>query len=119
MSKEPTTDFTVRMGVLPDMQWSKGYLHIGFKDPREHSTDSSEGMYTILPFCGMVFGRERLYSPYCHDFNEGTVRCVLRNKTVTFFVDGVDCGVAWTDVTTERMHAFVSFWKRGMEVEFL
>ena len=103
-------------------------VFIGFTTRAAFTPDtiiiSSDGVYTLWPPTGKLYGSGKpgeRYPSYCAGFAHGTVRCLAdRGRgTIAFHVDGVDRGVAWTGVAPGPFHAFVRFYWRGVDVEFV
>lgn len=127
MSVESTNDFCVRVTTPPLKSTPfPGGVFIGFttRDAFTRDTDitCNGGVYTIQPFYGRLHGYRKLNTVYCqgHFKAGGTVRCVAdrARATISFHLDGVDRGVAWTNVGMEPLHALVSLYA-GVEVELL
>ena len=124
MSAAPSDDFTVRVTNQPSAPYP-GYVFIGFTTRAAFTPDTDivveAGVYTLYPRGGMLFGSGKRGTAYCAGFTHGTVRCVAdRGRgTIAFHVDGVDRGVAWTDVAPGPLHAVVVFYYPGVDVELL
>lgn len=126
MRLDPSDDFTVRLQQHPSAP-HPGVLAVGFISPAAFKPDldiqQSEEAYGVMPRSGVLCGAKNNGSVFCDGFTKGTVRCVADREagTITYYVDGVNKGVAWRDVPEGPLHAVVSFWfdAPGVGVELL
>lgn len=124
MSAEPTTDFTVSITNDAGTTFA-GAAFVGFVSPRVFCVDDQitgrDGVYTLLAMNGCLFGPgcNMFGTNYCTGFASGTLRCVVDRaaQTISFYVNGVSCGVAWNAVAAGALHAFASLSMPGTHVE--
>ena len=102
-------------------------MFIGFTTRAAFTPDSdipnstNDGVYTLYPCEGTLWGSGESDTSYCASVTHGTVRCVAdRGRgTIAFHVNGVDRGVAWTGVAPGPLHAVVVFDVPGVSVKFV
>lgn len=125
MSAEPTDDYCVRLFHEPSAS-QPGFVSIGFTTSAAFDCETDitwkDGVYTLWPWGGTLFGSGKEGEEfYCEVFSDATIRCVADRdrRTITFHVNGVDRGVAWTNVTASPLYAVVVFYYPGIVVELL
>lgn len=98
---------------------------VGFVSPRVYCSDddirSRDGVYTLLAMNGTLHGTgsNMFGTNYCTGFTSGVVRCVADRsaRTISFYVNGVCCGVAWAGVVPDSLHAVALLSLTGNYVE--
>lgn len=125
ISDSPVEDFTMRVGHDAAAR-VPGWVYIGLIRPESFQPNTyvgdAAGIYTLWPIAGMLCGSNKVFNtPYCTGFSTGLVRCVYDRAacTITFYVDGVARGVAWTDVPPGPLHAVVMFGKPGIHIDLV
>lgn len=124
MSIGVTDDFAVSVTHDPTAA-SPGCVSVGFISPTVFARDTdvhlARGAYTLWLQDGMLYGSGRYRTAYCPGAAAARVRCIANRKdrTISFEVNGVDHGVAWTDVSPGPLHAVVVFAKPGHHVDVL
>lgn len=120
-----TDEFTVEISGSR-FAMNPGYVRIGFVTLERFAPNTcllyGSGVYTIIPCCGLLSGCGKINAVYCSGFYRGTVRGVVDrvHKTISFHVDGVDHGVAWTGVDPGTLlYAVAAFEYDRVSVEFV
>lgn len=125
ISSEPTNDFTV--AVTNRKSTPHPGVVVGFTTRAVFMPDSanemawSDGVYALCPRFGMLHGSGKYNFDFCAAATSGTVRCVADrvSRTIVMHVNGVERGIAWTDVPPEPLHALVMFFCQGVKVQLL
>lgn len=123
-SFDPSDDVMINFHFTQELitPWATQLLLVGFV--REYSLDNltcEHGVYMLRPVLGTLHGTGKDYVPYCSPLTTATLRCVADRTagTISFHVNGVDCGVAWTGVEPGALRGGLMFWRPGINVQLL
>lgn len=125
MSTEATDDFSVRITneLFKDPKPDNG-VFIGFTTRTAWFNRRIGPLFGVDEYTLLLWSRHgtlcvagKVDTPYCEPFVDVLVRGVVDREhgTISFYVDGVDCGVAWSGVEATRiLHATVTFCRPGV-----
>lgn len=123
MSAEPSDDATLRF--TRDSAPFPGGIYIGFISPEIFTPDTEvfreDGSYALCPAIGALYGSGKRSTPYCSGFGGAVVRMLVDRKagTISYNINGVEHGAAWTNVAPGPLHVFVVLVQPGVRVELL
>lgn len=123
MSAEPADDATIRF--TRESAPVPGGIYIGLISPDIFTPDTEvfreDGAYVMCPAIGALYGSGKKSTPYCSAFGGAVIRILFDRiaRTISYHINGVAHGVAWTDVKAESLHVFVVLVQPGVRVDLL
>ena len=123
LSQNPTTRFTVRFN-LKGAAYNDvmiGFIAISSFTPssRNHNTPNS---FCLCTYNGNLWGNGNRNKAYCGTIADGsTIECVrdLQRAIISFIVNGVDKGVAFTAVPGEDLFAIANISHQNTSFTFV